>query len=193
MRRHIRVINFITVAGGVVLILKSPWPGQIGGCLGCLALPAVALLGLAWLNVFAIWLLGAGEGRKALKLRQLAFAPAVVCLTLLALHYYIPCRIAFALCRSRFDGLVKSVPSNDSDGVAFGRWVGIYYVDRYANDPGSGTFFRTGLEGGNLDKTSYGFAYQPNLDSRYTPFGHSYYDLCPLGGGWYWVTVTDRF
>src|SRR5581483_11494439 len=50
----IRAINAITIAGGIVLLVMSLWPGYAGGCLLLLALPLIAMLGLAWLIVVAL-------------------------------------------------------------------------------------------------------------------------------------------
>ena len=193
MHRSIQVINFITASGGVILIFMSLWPGFAGGCVAFLALPFIALLGMAWLNVFVVWLLRAGEGRKTVSLARLAVAPALVCLTLIALIFYIPRRIAFVVCQSQFDRLVASVPINEDGGAPFEHWVGIYHVDRYATNPTGGVFFRTGSSGLFLDTDSYGFVYHPDPNSKYTPFGHRGYELHPLSGGWFWFSVTWHF
>jgi len=186
----IRAINAITIAGGIVLLVMSLWPGYAGGCLLLLALPLIAMLGLAWLIVVALAASHA-KGTKPLRVRQVLVAPLVVCLTYGMLTFYIPRRIAFRVVQSRFDSLVPSATVSEDGGTKLDRWLGIYHVDEYAADPRGGVYFRTGSapDGISPDTMSYGFAFQPN--GKGTPFGEARYVVRSLGRGWYWFEVSD--
>jgi len=187
----IRAINAITIAGGIVLLVMSLWPGYAGGCLLLLALPLIAMLGLAWLIVVAL-AASQAKGTKPLAVRQVFVAPLVVCLTYAMLTFYIPRRIAFRVVQSRFDSLVPSATVSEDGGTKLDRWLGIYHVDEYAADPRGGVYFRTGSAPDLLapDTMFYGFAFQPN--GQGTPFGARRYLVRPLGRDWYWFQVSDH-
>ncbi len=74
-----------------------------------------------------------------------------------------------------------------------GRWLGVYYVDRYAADPRGGVYFRThaGPDGIGPDTMSYGFAYKPN--PKGTPFGRAGYHLSHVTGNWYVFSASNDY
>jgi hypothetical protein len=188
----IRAINVITGAGAVTLLVMSLWPGYAGGCIFVLALPLIALLGLAWLVVVARAASRSSDGGQSLRVRQIILAPVLVCLTYGMLRYYIPRRVAFRVFQSRFDRHVPSATVREYGGTKFDRWVGIYHVDEYAADPRGGVYFRTGTgaDGIGPDTMSYGFVYRPNRLG--TPFGAARYLVRPLGrDGWYWFQASN--
>jgi len=187
----IRAINAITIAGGIVLLVMSLWPGYAGGCLVLLALPLIAMLGLAWLIVVAV-AASQSKGTKPLPVRQVLVAPLVVGLTYGMLTFYIPRRVAFRAVQSRFESYIQSATVSEDGGKKLDRWLGIYHVDEYAADPRGGVYFRTGSAPDLLapDTMFYGFAFQPN--GQGTPFGARRYLVRPLGRDWYWFQVSDH-
>ena len=187
MVEAIKTINLATILGGIGLVVMSLWPGFAGGCWIFLALPLIALLGLAWLLVAMI---GYVRHRNAPSLRQLAVAPILVCLTLALLVFYIPRRIAFLAHRGPFEKHVASVRANGYPTERPG-WIGIYRVDMCVTDPRGGVYFRTGTgpDGIGPDTVSYGFVYRPNRKG--SPFGASGYRVRRLGGEWYWFEASD--
>ena len=187
MAEAIKTINLATILGAIGLVILSLWPGFAGGCWIFLALPLIALLGLAWLLVAMI---GYVRHRNAPSLRQLAVAPILVCLTLALLVFYIPRRIAFLAHRGQFEKHVASVRANGYPTERPG-WVGIYHVDMCATDPRGGVYFRTGTgpDGIGPDTVSYGFVYRPNRTG--SPFGASGYLVRRLSGEWYWFEASD--
>jgi hypothetical protein len=191
MEGMIRGINAITIAGGVILLVMSLWPGYAGGCVILLALPLIALLGIAWLIVAARATSQSSKGTKPLRVRPVLVAPVAVCLTFGLLVFYIPRRVAFMAVQSRFDSYLQSATASEYGGTNLDRWLGIYHVDEYAADPRGGVYFRTGTgpDGIGPDTTSYGFAYRPN--GQGTPFGAAHYLVRPLGRGWYWFQASD--
>ncbi len=183
-------VNAVTVVGAVVLLVMSLWPGYAGGCFYVLALPLVGALALAWL-VVAGRMVGSRGRAERLPVRQVGFAPVVVCLTLALLVFYVPRRVAFAAVRGEFEGCLASAAPSTYGGARLDRRLGIYRVDEYAADPRGGVYFRTGSGGYGLgpDTMSYGFVYRPN--PRGTPFGAAHYVVRPVGGGWYWFRVSN--
>jgi len=167
LRRIMGAINAVTFVGGIVLSIMSFWPGYAGGCIALLALPLIALLGLAWL-VVAARVLPRPWGRGAsVPLRSIIVAPLLVVATFALLLFYVPRRATFAACRSAFDRQLSSPPSVGASAVPLDRWLGIYHVDEWASDQRGGVYFRTGTgpDGIGPDTMSYGFVYRPNREA----------------------------
>jgi hypothetical protein len=77
--KKLRVVNWLTVAGGVLLLLLSLWPGFVVGCFLVLAYPLIFALGVAWLVVVIY-----GTRRTAsppLHARAVLVAPLMVSMT----------------------------------------------------------------------------------------------------------------
>ena len=187
MAKALRVINCLTAASGVGLLLLSLWPGFVVGCWLVLAYPLILALGVAWL-VVVFW----GTRRKLaspIGARAALVAPIVVCLTYGTLRYYIPRRLAFAACQVMFERHLAAAPKGWP--APLGRWLGIYRVDEYAADDRGGVYFRTGAtaDGIGPDTLSYGFAYRPNRQG--SPFGGARYGVYRLYGDWYWFRASN--
>lgn len=163
-----------------MLLVLSLWPGYAGGCWVLLALPLIALLGLAWLAA-------AVKARRlpAFPLRQVLVAPLVVCLTYGLLKFYVPRRVVFFACQSQFEPYLASAPVSEYQGKPLGRWLGVYRVDEYAADPRGGVYFRTGTgrDGIGPDRMSYGFAHRPNRQG--SPYGAARYGTWRQSDDWY--------
>jgi hypothetical protein len=186
MAKALRVVNWITVAGGVLLLLLSLWPGFVVGCFLVLAYPLIFALGVTWLVVVIY-----GTRRSAappLHARAVRVAPLMVSMTFGLLLFYIPRRIAFAACVGQFEKHVPAARAGATSGPAF---MGIYYVDKYEADPNGGVYFRTGTtaDGIGPDTLSYGFAHRPNRKG--TPFGAARYRVYHLFGDWYWFQASN--
>jgi hypothetical protein len=91
----------------------------------------------------------------------------------------------------RFQRYAAAAPPSGSEDEALGRWLGAYFVDRYAADPRGGIYFRThsGPDGIGPDTMSYGFAYQPNSEG--TPFGEAGYRYSRMAGDWYCFSASN--
>jgi hypothetical protein len=191
MQLMIRVINAFVAVGAIVLIMMSMWPGFVIGCFLVLALPLIALLGIAWLIVAVGALRQSGRPSKPHLARQLMLAPLLVCLTYGVLKFYVPRRIAFLAVRTRFDSFVASAPVSDYGSKKLDRWIGIYHVDEYAADPRGGVYFRTGSgpDGIGPDMMSYGFVYRPNPQG--TPFGATRLEIRRITQDWCWFQTSD--
>lgn len=187
MLSAIKFVNVSTVLGSVGLLLLSIWPGFVIGCFIVLTLPLIALLGLLWFGVAALWFFGR---RASVSPGQLMIAPVLVCLTLGLLTFYVPRRIAFLAFRGSFERHLAAAQVSDYGGAPLG-WVGIYRVDEYAADARGGVYFRTTTTADEIGPVtlSYGFAYRPNREG--TPFGASGYRIYRLYGDWYWFEASD--
>src|SRR5688572_24719550 len=79
--RALRVVNILTLLGGVGLLALSIWPGFVIGCFLALAYPAIALLGLMWLFI-VIRAVPKPHGRgMPIPPRQMLLAPTIVFIT----------------------------------------------------------------------------------------------------------------
>lgn len=113
------------------------------------------------------------------------------------LKFYVPRRIAFAGARPAFDRWLQANPPQVSDQQSqnslrsINLQFGPYKVDQYAIDQRGGQYFRVYSHGDGLgpDTVSYGFAHQPNLEG--SPFGSAYYEIHPLGKGWFWFQASN--
>ncbi len=190
-RRVMTIVNLITLLGGVVLIVMSLWPGYAGGCAALLALPCIALLGLAWLLIGSRSLPPPWGTRANVRVWTILVAPVLVCTTLVMLRYYIPRRVAFMAHERAFERMLPSAPPAGSGATPLERRLGIYHVDEWATDERGGVYFRTGtgIDGIGPDTMSYGFAHQPNRTG--SPFGASEYEVRRLFGNWYWFRASN--
>jgi hypothetical protein len=123
--------------------------------------------------------------------RPILFPSSVLILCVVLILTGIPRRVAFLLSRPAFQRHVATAPASEYEGEALGRFVGVYYVDRYAADPRGGVYFRThaGADGIGPDTMSYGFAYRPNPQG--TPFGRAGYNCSRIVGDWYAFSASD--
>lgn len=121
--------------------------------------------------------------------RPLLISSSVTILSLILIVFGIPRRAAFLISRPAFETYVTTAPA--SDAKPLGRWLGLYYVDRYGADARGGVYFRThaGPDGIGPDTMCYGFAYQPN--PKGTPFGNSHYGLFHMVGEWYVFSASN--
>jgi hypothetical protein len=136
--------------------------------------------------------IGGGKA-TARRWRWLILPPIVVALSLILIRYGIPRRVAFVLSRPAFERHIAMAPANRHEGKPLERWLGVYYVDRYAADPRGGVYFRThaGPDGIGLDTVSYGFAFRPNRDG--SPYGRAGYHLSHMVGDWYCFSASNDF
>jgi hypothetical protein len=79
------------------------------------------------------------------------------------------------------------------NGEALERWLGVYFVDRYAADTGGGVYFRAhaAADGIGPDTMSYGFAFRPNPEG--TPFGGAGYRYTHVADDWYVFSASNDF
>jgi hypothetical protein len=119
--------------------------------------------------------------------RRRWLAPAALALVLncALLWWGGPCRLAFLHARPAFEACVAASPRADSSGESFTRRLGVYHVDRLVTDPRGGLYFRTrsGPDGFDMSKMTYGFSYRPNQAG--SPFGDEKYALSHVVGDWY--------
>jgi hypothetical protein len=185
----LRLVNSLTIAGGIGLLCLSIYPGFAIGCWLVLAYPLILFLGLFWLFIVIRaapkpW----GRG-AAIPLTQILMAPVMVCATYAALKLYIPRRIAFRASMNSFAKQLPNAPAPDRHEVPLGKWLGLYHVDQFASDKRGGIYFRTGTAADMIDTYSYGFVYRPNLYG--SPFGNAYYVIRPITKDWYWFQANN--
>lgn len=194
--QEIKLINRLTLAGGLALIVLGIWPAYAIGCFRLCAYPLAAILAAGWLLM--LWRsqpppLG---GNLGLPLRSFVIAPVIVIITLGVLYLRIPLRIGFLISRSEFEALAQQasppVNSQPSSGVTtLNRWIGPYHVSEWAVDPRGGVYFKTSEERDGIgpDRVSNGFAYQPNWKG--SPFGASGYRFMRISGDWCTFRASD--
>lgn len=188
----------VTVLGCLVLLTLSIYPGVLNDLLfiaillSFVAVPVLGIiLGIAGLVVLLVLARRGSLKRPKIPWRRIAVVVTILFSTYVAIKFYVPRRIAFAVSRSAFEQLVLQAPKSDRHGTPLNRWVGIYCVDEYATDPRGGVYFRVhiGPDGIGPDCMSYGFTYAPN--TKGTPFGAARYRLFELGNDWYWFCASD--
>jgi hypothetical protein len=125
--------------------------------------------------------------------RPFLISSSVLILSVVLIVTGIPRRVAFLISRPSFQRHVATAPASEYEGEGLGRWLGVYYVDRYAADPRGGVYFRThaGADGIGPDTMSYGFAFKPN--QKGTPFGRAGYGLTHLVGDWYLFSASNDY
>ena len=123
--------------------------------------------------------------------RPILISMFVVIVSLVLVVTGLPMRAGFLLSRPAFRRHVVTAPASEYEGEALGRFLGIYYVNRFAADPRGGVYLRThaGADGIGPDTMSYGFAYKPN--PKGTPFGNSHYGLSHIVGDWYFFSASN--
>ena len=163
----------------LVALLISIYPGALQQMhlilllLSCVGVPI-------WIITFVVLGVAAvrrkADERKSLApWKRIAGTVLLVLFVYMSLRFYVPRRVVFPTCQAAFASYIHNAPESDYSGEPLGRWLGVYYIDRYAKDPRRGVYFRvtTGGDGIGPNAISYGFAYQPNpLGS---PFGAKYY------------------
>jgi hypothetical protein len=207
--RAMTVLLKLAALGGLLLALVSVYPGVlvdlivIGIFLSPLLLLAMGIGGvavllwrarLAWKpaepELLADDVVGGGK-ESVFRWYWSNLPPAIVILSLFLMVSGAPRRAAFFLSRPAFQRHVAMAPASESEHAALGRFLGIYYVDRYGADPRGGVYFRThaGADGIGPDTMSYGFAYKPN--AKGTPFGNSHYRVSHIVGDWYVFSASN--
>lgn len=202
----------VVVLGGILLGLLSVYPGVsvdfllIAVLLSPLWLPALAIGGVTMLifqarsgRVKALKPslgrsgedVGVGKPSTSLWQRIILTSSIAVCFVLVLIG--IPRRIAFLFSRSEFQRHIATAPASEFEGERLGRYLGVYYVDRYAADPRGGAYFRThtGADGIGPDTMSYGFAFRPNPEG--TPFGKAGYRYSHVVGDWFVFSASDDY
>ena len=195
MRMVVRGMLVVTVAGALLAIVLSIWPGVLNDLLLAAVLFAVIWVPIVLLAivVVAISLYRRGKAKPPERFpKGEAIAAAVVAVVTLALLVFcIPRRTAFVLSRSAFDAAVQSAPTSARGGVRLQRRLGVYRVDQHAADPRGGVYFcvHRGTDGIGPDVMSYGFAHRPN--ELGSPFGAAHYATFHVVGHWYWFRASD--
>jgi hypothetical protein len=201
----------LAALGGVLLLGLSMYPGVLpdmlffGVLLWPLWLPAIGIVGVFVLLARAraarmkpvapdpdLFAEDPGVGKTPVARRRwIVLSPAIIALSLVLVSNGIPKRVAFGLSRAAFERHIATAPVSEYEGVPLERWLGVYYVDRYAADPRGGVYFRThaGVDGIGPDTKSDGFAYRPN--SFGSPFGDAGYGASRLVGDWYVFSASD--
>ncbi len=102
-------------------------------------------------------------------------------------------RSQFETAAAEFETIRESMPGDEWRVIPFGKWFGIYEVDKVGIDGRGGIYFRvrTGGDGIGPDSTSYGFVKKPN--PKGSPFGRKYYDPIHLLGDWYVFEASNDF
>jgi hypothetical protein len=125
--------------------------------------------------------------------RPILISAFIVIVSVILIATGFPKRVAFRISRASLQRHVATAPVSEYESEAMGRWLGVYYVDRYAADPRGGVYFRThaGADGIGPDTMSYGFAFRPN--PKGTPFGNAHYRLFRMGGDWYIFSASNDY
>jgi hypothetical protein len=134
-----------------------------------------------------------GLKKRTPRLRGIVISSALSILCFVLIRTGIPRRAAFQISRPMFERHLATAPASEYDGKPLGRFVGVYYVDRYAADPRGGVYFRTheGADGIGPDTTSYGFAFRPNRQG--TPFGRARYTWSRIADDWYVFSASNDY
>ena len=196
----------LAALGSILLVLLSVYPGVLND-FGVMAILSFLIVIGGWIvllikdraaeKAVEPGLLADDEigGGESLVHRRRSF---IVSIAILILNFDlilngIPRRVAFVLSRPAFQRYAATAPLSEYNGEALGRWLGVYYVDRYAADPRGGVYFRThaGPDGISPDTMSYGIAYRPNPEG--TPFGRAAYRYSHVVGDWYAFSASNDF
>jgi hypothetical protein len=79
-----------------------------------------------------------GDEKPISHRRWSILSPAIVVLSLVLIMNGIPRKAAFLLSRPGFQRYAATAPTSEHEGDALKRWLGVYFVDRYAADPRGG-------------------------------------------------------
>jgi hypothetical protein len=196
----------IAAIASILLALMSAWPGVLDD-LGILAIFFYLMTMGGWIvllllarsikkpaepSLVADDEIGAGKPR----VRQWRWS--IDCIVILILSFVlirtgVPMRVAFLLSRPSFERYAAMGTASEHKSEPLERWLGVYFVDRYAADAGGGVYFRThaGADGIGPDTMSYGFAFRPN--PNWTPFGSARYRLTHVAGDWYSFSASNDY
>jgi hypothetical protein len=121
---------------------------------------------------------------------------SIGCIVILILSFVliltgIPMRVAFLLSRPSFERHAALATASERNSEPLERWLGVYFVDRYAADAGGGVYFRThaGADGIGPDTMSYGFAFRPN--PNWTPLGSARHRFAQVAGDWFVFSASN--
>jgi hypothetical protein len=190
--------------GSIILVLMSAWPGVLddlailtiflylmtmGGWI-VLLLVARSIQKTTEPGLVADDEIGAGKLPGSQRRRLIGYI-VISILSFVLILTGIPMRVAFLLSRSSFEQYAAMATASKHDSEPLERWLGVYFVDRYAADAGGGVYFRThaGADGIGPDTMSYGFAFRPN--PKRTPFGSARYRVTHVTGDWYSFSASD--
>jgi uncharacterized membrane protein len=194
----------IAAVTSILLALMSAWPGVLSD-FACMPLFLYVLTIGGWSvllilarvvqksaepNVVADDEVGAGK--PLVRQRRWSIDCIVISiLSFVLIPTGIPMRVAFLLSRPSFEQYAAMATASEHNSGPLERWLGVYYVDRYATDAGGGVYFRThaGADGIGPDTMSCGFAFRPN--PNWTPFGSARYRFMQVAGEWYVFSASD--
>jgi hypothetical protein len=191
-----RILGMAFLAGCLGLLWASIYPGLLSMLFGLAMLLALAsspfLFAVLYLLAWSSDRSKESESslrRQGIHLVLLVLGAGIVTLALLVKA--IPLRIAFRLSQLAFEAAVAEAPLSEYGGESPGRRFGIYSIDRYAEDPRGGVYFRvgTGPAGIGPNLMSYGFVRHPNPIG--SPFGRSGYRTSHLRGDWHIFEASD--
>jgi hypothetical protein len=156
----------------------------------CVSLPALGFVAMVWSSL-AAWVAVRQAGKGVRLSPTVAGCVAWMLLCCALALFGVPRLAAFSYSRAEFESLAANAPVGEGP-VPLNRWVGCFYVDRYAADASGAVYFRTASHADGLgpDTMSYGFALRPNAREG-TPFGWSSYRQSRLTGDWYSFGVSD--
>jgi hypothetical protein len=196
----------VAAVGSVVLAIMSAWPGMLDdiailaiffylmtmGGWSVLLLIARSIRKTAEPGAMADDEIGAGKLPGSQR-RWLIDGIVISIVSFFLILTGIPMRVAFLLSRSSFEQYAAMGTASEHNSEPLERWLGVYFVDRYAADAGGGVYFRThaGADGIGPDTMSYGFAFRPNL--YWTPFGSARYRLTHVAGDWYAFSASNDY
>jgi hypothetical protein len=191
MTRDGRIATLATLIASLAALAISIYPGVLNDLLS-LVVVLVVLGSPILLLIFVVLLyLQYRRGTQSevpFPWKYSTIALLILSMTYVALHYYLPRRVAFAACRTTFQRLIDE---GVVDSPEFNRLIGPYYIDECRVDERGGTYFRvySGGDGLGPDVMSYGFCYRPNDEG--SPFGAAHYRTFRMGKDWYWFRVSD--
>jgi hypothetical protein len=186
-----KITTLVIVVACSAALAISIWPGWLNDLLfiavviGFFIVPII----FAAIGVFLFFQYRRGNLRSAeFPWKYAAISLLILITTYAALRFYIPRRIAFAVCRPSFQQIVDG---GVVDNREFNRRIGPYRIDECLIDDRGGSYFRvySGADGIGPDVMSYGFCYHPHRDG--SPFGAAHYRTFRLGDGWYWFRASD--
>jgi hypothetical protein len=196
----------IAAFGSILLALMSAWPGVLND-LAIMALFFYVMTIGGWI----VLLMNAraaknaaepglvtddevGGGKPPVSQRRwLIGCIVILIISFVVILNGIPMQVAFVLSRPAFQRYAAMATVSEHNSEPLERWLGVYFVDRYAADAGGGIYFRThaGADGIGPDTMSYGFAFRPN--PKWTPFGSAGYRDTKVAGDWYVFSASNDF
>jgi hypothetical protein len=194
----------IAALGSIFLAVISAWPGVLND-FAILAIFFYLMMMGGWIVLLLIARsikkttepgpmaddeIGAGK-RPGSQRRRLIGYIVISILSFVLILTGIPMRLAFLLSRPSFERYADMARASEHNDEPLERWLGVYFVDRYAADAGGGVYFRThaGPDGIGPDTMSYGFAFRPH--PNWTPFGSAGYRFTQVASDWYVFSASD--